>query len=54
MDVLYVISCFVQVSIGDYVKLCPRELGVPLRICKVISMWEDGKGEKTFHGRWMR
>jgi hypothetical protein len=46
--------CLLKVNIGDYVKLCPSDPRVPLYICKVISMWEDSKGEKMFHGRWMR
>ena len=48
-----VVSHF-QVHIGDYVKLCPSNPTVPLYICKVISMWENVRGEKMFHGRWMR
>lgn len=53
-DCVPVFFSFLQVNIGDYVKLCPSDPRVPLYICRVISMWENGKGEKMFHGRWMR
>ncbi|XP_028404799.1 DNA (cytosine-5)-methyltransferase 1-like isoform X2 [Dendronephthya gigantea] len=42
-----------EVNVNDFVKLSPDDPRVPLYICKIIEMWEDGKGEKMFHGRWM-
>lgn len=30
----------------------PEEANEPLYIARVVSMWEEGNGEKYFHGCW--
>ena len=40
------------VSAGGYVTVEPDQQGIPFYIAKVISLWQDKKGEKFFHARW--
>lgn len=38
-----------KIKINDYVLLEPRNPQIPLRICKIMFMWENKNGEKRFH-----
>ena len=43
-----------QIHVGDFVKVCPAEIHMPLLICCVRYMWEGPNGDKMFHCRWLR
>ncbi|XP_011881443.1 PREDICTED: DNA (cytosine-5)-methyltransferase PliMCI-like [Vollenhovia emeryi] len=38
-----------KIEINDYVLLEPRDPSIPLKICKVVFMWENENGERRFH-----
>lgn len=43
---------YVQVCEGDYVSVMPEEPNDPLYIARVVSLWEESTGEKSFHASW--
>lgn len=38
-----------RIVLNDYVLLEPRDPTIPLKICKIVFMWENKNGEKRFH-----
>ncbi|KXJ20320.1 DNA (cytosine-5)-methyltransferase PliMCI [Exaiptasia diaphana] len=42
-----------EVTVGDFVQVCPYDPHTPLYIACVSYMWENSKGKKMFHARWM-
>lgn len=51
---LYNFLCILQITVGDYVKVCPQNPSDPLYICRVCYMWEDSvSNKKLFHAQWL-